>query len=469
MEGDARLSELNTIFKAYDIRGKVGETINDVVFYTVGKAFVEYYGLEGATVIVGRDMRESGEGYAEAFMKGCAAAGVMRIINLGETSTDALYYASGLYNASGAMFTASHNPSEYNGLKLCLPGALGVSLNTGLEEVKQLAAEYLKEENPMDESLVFVENMDILPQYSQKLRELSSAETHEGLKIVTDAANGMAGLTIPAVFNATEQQDALPHEIIDMFFELDGAFPNHPADPLNPKNLKDVQAKVKETKANLGLAFDGDADRCVIIDEKGKTISPSIVSSIIVETLSKTEPDGTILYSALTSREFKETIEANGYTPVRIKVGHSPAKQTMKETGALFAGEHSGHYYFKDFYGADTGMLAALMFIKTMSDTGLKASELAAKHDVYHQSGELNFTVSDPSKLVGKIKTLFETHNIEHYDGVTVSHDENGVWWWVNVRPSNTEPLVRLNVESNHELLMRQMRELLIDVIKTCQ
>jgi phosphomannomutase len=464
--------DLNQIFKEYDIRGVSGETLNREVFYAVGVAFTEYFQLADTPIVVGFDMRETGVEYSDAFIEGALDAGAKEILNLGQVSTDALYFASGHYKAAGAMFTASHNPSQYNGLKLCLPYALGVSRENGLQTIKEQAQRIINEGYMKPyQVLGTVKKVDIMADYAVKLRSMVGLENASSLKIVVDAGNGMAGLTVPAVFGATETQESLPYEIIPMFFELDGDFPNHPADPLNPKNLRDATRKIKEVKADLGIVFDGDADRCFILDEKGRAISPSIVSSIIAESIMKTyEGDikPTMLYSALTSREFKETLDRLEVDAVRIKVGHSTAKQVMKDTGALFAGEHSAHYYFKDFYGADSGMLAALMFLKIMNEENMKASQLAQKHSIYFQSGEINFTVKSYDKVLEKIETLFGDKHFEYYDGLTVTFDDGSpFWWWFNVRPSNTEPLVRLNVESNSKFLMVKMKELLSDVIST--
>lgn len=465
---EGKMMDLGEVFKPYDIRGVAGETLNRELFYATGVAFAEYFQLENTPVVIGRDMRETGVEYSEAFIEGLLDVGVKEIINIGDVPTDVLYFASGHLNAAGAMFTASHNPKQYNGLKLCLPGASGVSYDTGLHIIKIRVKNILQEgyEKPY-QTFGKVETKNIIPEYVEKLHSIVNLEGAGKIKIVVDASNGMAGKTVTEVFRNTQ------HEIIPMFFEPDGDFPNHPADPLNPKNLKDCKKKIRETKANLGLVFDGDADRCFMLDEKGNPISPSIISSIIATTIAASHGNpeqATMLYSSLTSKEFKETLQQLNVNPVRIKVGHSPAKQKMKETNALFGGEQSAHYYFGDFYGADSGMLAALYFIKTMSNENAKPSELAVKHDPYYQNGETNFTVENYDKLVQKIETLFDHKQVEHYDGVTVSsHSDEPFWYWFNIRPSNTEPLVRLNVESNHKMVLKIITNIVENIIKTAK
>jgi phosphomannomutase len=465
------MKQLDSIFKAYDIRGIVGENLDEETIAAIGAAFVSEMDLVGKKIVIGYDMRPSSIAFAEAFSDGAEAAGAGEIHIIGLTSTDGLYYASGLHNAAGAMFTASHNPAQYNGIKLCLEGALGISEDTGLNAIKEKTGFYLERGLPSNKAKTFFKHeTPIMEAYIKKLREKLPVENiKKQLHVVVDAGNGMGGLITPFVFEGIGEVQPLPFKLTPMFFELDGAFPNHPADPLNPENLIPLQNKIIETHADVGLAFDGDADRCFIVDEKGNPVSPSTVSAIIAHQMLKEMPGSTILYSKPTSRILKETIEKEGGLPYLIKVGHSTAKQKMKETGAVFGGEHSAHYYFKNFYGADSGMLAALYILAELTMTGERMSELAKKFNPYHSSGEINLTVPSVERVFDELIRVYKnSYDFDDFNGLHFSKNIPPTSWvWFNVRPSNTEPLLRINVESDSKKLMQHITNEVLNVIKS--
>jgi phosphomannomutase len=464
------VNALDTIFKKYDIRGLVGTEINTQNVSAIAASFVDALELKGKSVVVGHDMRDSSRGFVEAFIEGATARGA-DVINLGLCSTDQCYFASGHLDAPAAMFTASHNPSSYNGIKLSRAGARGISMETGLSEILEGAKKYLASGIKEVAETGFSSEHDILVDYASNLRKLVSLEKIKPLKVVIDAANGMGGLTAPAVLGTKAGLAKLPIEIIPMYFDLDGTFPNHEANPLDPKNLIDLQKKVLEQRADLGLAFDGDADRCFVIDEKGNPVSPSAVAAIVAlseinRAKSMGEKDIQIIHNLLTSRAVSEFIQEAGATAVRTRVGHSLIKDEMARTGAIFGGEHSAHYYFKEFFGADNGMLAAMHVMREFGSQDRPLSEFAAKYDPYFSSGEINSTVSNASAKISEIRKEFSGSVFDDLDGVTVSSASNqSPWWWFNVRSSNTEPLLRLNVESQSKELCSSITTRVLDII----
>jgi phosphomannomutase len=464
------VNALDTIFKKYDIRGLVGTEINTQNVSAIAASFVDALELKGKSVVVGHDMRDSSRGFVEAFIEGATARGA-DVINLGLCSTDQCYFASGHLDAAAAMFTASHNPSSYNGIKLSRAGARGISMETGLSEILEGAKKYLASGIKEVAETGFSSEHDILVDYASNLRKLVSLEKIKPLKVVIDAANGMGGLTAPAVLGTKAGLAKLPIEIIPMYFDLDGTFPNHEANPLDPKNLIDLQKKVLEQRADLGLAFDGDADRCFVIDEKGNPVSPSAVAAIVAlseinRAKSMGEKDIQIIHNLLTSRAVSEFIQEAGATAVRTRVGHSLIKDEMARTGAIFGGEHSAHYYFKEFFGADNGMLAAMHVMREFGSQDRPLSEFAAKYDPYFSSGEINSTVSNASAKISEIRKEFSGSVFDDLDGVTVSSASNqSPWWWFNVRSSNTEPLLRLNVESQSKELCSSITTRVLDII----
>jgi phosphomannomutase len=466
------VNALDSIFKKYDIRGLVGSEINPQNVAAIAAAFVDALELKGKSVVVGHDMRDSSEGFVEAFIDGATARGA-DVINLGLCSTDECYFASGHLDAAAAMFTASHNPASYNGIKLSRAGARGISMETGLGEILQGAKKYLASGIEEVAEPGFSSEHDILVDYASNLRQLVSLEQIKPLKVVIDAANGMGGLTAPAVLGTKAGLAKLPIEIIPMYFELDGTFPNHEANPLDPKNLVDLQKKVLAEKADIGLAFDGDADRCFVIDEKGNPVSPSAVAAIvavseIARAKSMGESNIQIIHNLLTSRAVAEFIQDAGATAVRTRVGHSLIKDEMARTGAIFGGEHSAHYYFKEFFGADNGMLAAMHVMHEFGSQELPLSEFAARFDPYFSSGEINSKVSDPGAKIDQIRREFAGSDFDDLDGITVSSSSGeSPWWWFNVRSSNTEPLLRLNVESESKELCNSITTRVLAIIQS--
>lgn len=431
-------SIVEAAIKAYDVRGVVGETITEDFVYAIGYSFGALMRSEGEkTVVIGHDMRESSPVLAAAFARGVNQQG-LDTLSLGLTSTDELYYASGVNGCAGAMFTASHNPAKYNGIKLCRSGARPVGQDTGLDRIIN---NLVQADTPPWEGEAGVDrHEDALQDYATYLLSLVDTDIRP-LKVAVDAGNGMGGLTVPAVF------DSLPVELSSLYFELDGSFPNHEANPLDPANLVDLQKYTVEVGADLGIAFDGDADRCFIVDERGEAVSPSTICAMIAERYLAEHPGATIIHNLITSKSVPELVEQHGGTAVRTRVGHSFIKQKMAETQAIFGGEHSAHYYFSDFFNADSGMLAALHVLSTLGSQDKPLSDLKRKYELYQASGEINSQVSDQSARTEDVIAYFSprTVSVDRLDGVTIDL-EGGAW--LNVRASNTEPLLRLNVEA---------------------
>ena len=427
---------VHRVFKAYDVRGLVGDEVDDDLARAVGAAFVEVVGRDRG-VVVGHDMRPSSPGMAQAFAEGAASRGA-GVTLIGLASTDQLYFASGHLGLPGAMFTASHNPAAYNGIKMCRANAVPVGLDTGLAEIRDLvAAGGLP---PYGDEPGTIDSTDVLDAYAAHLVALAPVKGRR-LKVAVDAGNGMAGHTAPAVLGR------LDVDVVPMYFELDGTFPNHEANPIEPANLADLQAKVRETGADIGLAFDGDADRCFLVDERGELVSPSVLTALIAARELAKEPGATVIHNLITSRAVPQIVTERGGTPVRTRVGHSFIKATMAETDAVFGGEHSGHFYFRDFWRADSGMLAALHALAALAETDRPLSELLAGYTRFHATGEINSTVDDAAAVMAAIEKEYADRDgvtVDHLDGLTVTHDD----WWFNVRPSNTEPLLRLNAEA---------------------
>ena len=429
---------VNRVIKAYDVRGLVGVEIDEPFVTDVGAAFGKLMGGEGARqVVIGYDMRDSSPSLAAAFASGVTGHG-LDVVRIGLASTDQLYFASGLLDCPGAMFTASHNPAAYNGIKMCRAGAKPVGAETGLTTISDdLIAGIPAYQGPTGT----VADRDVLADYGEFLRSLVDTSTLRPLRVAVDAGNGMAGHTAPAVLDAINSITLLP-----LYFELDGTFPNHEANPLDPANLTDLQKYVGAVGADIGLAFDGDADRCFVVDERGRPVSPSTVTALVAARELGREIGATVIHNLITSRAVPELVVERGGTPVRSRVGHSFIKALMADTGAIFGGEHSAHYYFRDFWGADSGMLAALYVLAALGEQQRPLSELTADYQRYESSGEINFTVADATSCVEAVLKSFggRIQSIDHLDGVTVDLGEGS---WFNLRTSNTEPLLRLNVE----------------------
>ena len=444
------------IFKAYDIRGLVDSELSPDFAFAVGLAFARFLEIERepSTVIIGEDMRPSSPELAEAFSAGVTSNGT-NVIRIGLASTDLLYFAAGSKNLPGAMFTASHNPAAYNGIKLCFSGARPIGKETGLQTIEK----FVRQGMPVAMRPVGVETTEnLLQAYADYLHKLVSFKGNRRLKIVIDAGNGMAGFTAPAIF------ERLGAEIIPLYFELDGNFPNHEANPIDPANLRDLQKAVLEQKADIGLAFDGDADRCFLVDENGETVDPSLLTSLIATRELAKHPGATIIHSLISSRTVVEVINELGGVPVRSRVGHSYIKALMAETGAVFGGEHSGHFYFKDFWRADSGALAALHALAALGESDQTISQLLTPFKRYVASGEVNSKVADSAQVIKVIREKYAAlaeFKIDELDGLTVSTST----WWFNVRASNTEPLLRLNVEADTAENMAAHRDELLALI----
>jgi len=441
------------IFKAYDIRGLVPDELNEEVAEAVGAAFVR---LTGAScVATAHDMRTSSPQLAEAFGRGASGQGA-DVIAAGLGSTDLLYYASGSLGVPGAMVTASHNPSKYNGIKLCLAGARPVGVDTGLGEVREAVARGVP---AYEGERGTVTPRDLLPGYASYLKSLVDASGIRPLTVVVDAGNGMAGYTVPRVF------EGLPVRLIPLYFELDGTFPHHEANPIDPANLRDLQRAVIESGADIGLAFDGDADRCFVVDERAEVVSPSALTALIAVRELAREPGAKIIHNLITSRAVPEIISEHGGTPIRTRVGHSFIKARMAETGAVFGGEHSGHFYFRDFWFADSGMLAALHVLAALGSQDAPLSQLLASYHRYLATGELNSEVRDQNAVTLEVRQAFVARPgvmMDELDGLTV----NGDGWWFNLRPSNTEPLLRLNAEAADEATLAALRDEVLGIVR---
>ena len=475
--------DLTRFVKTYDVRGLVGTELTDEVVEALAAGFVDEVGASGKTVVVGHDMRDSSPGFAAAFIRGATARGA-NVTNLGLCSTDESYFASGSWDAPAAMFTASHNPAAYNGIKFSRAGAQGISLDTGLAAIRDRATAYLESGIPTVAIPGQSSTHDVLAEYAAYLRTLVDLSSVRPLKVVVDAGNGMGGLTVPAVLGTAAGLPELPLEIVPLYFELDGTFPNHEANPLEPANLVDLQKAVVAHKADIGLAFDGDADRCFVIDENGDPVSPSAVAAIVaLREIKRVRAAGdtsiSVLHNLITSMIVPEVIRGAGATPVRTNVGHSLIKDIMRESGAVFGGEHSAHYYFRDFWGADNGMLAAMHVLAQFGSQEGPLSDISAIYSPYAQSGEINSTVTDVPAALERIRDAFAGRGaFDTLDGLTVSGgtiDDTALppadgevrdFWWFNVRPSNTEPLLRLNVEGGTAELMASVRDEALAIIR---
>ncbi len=444
------------IFKAYDIRGLVDSEITPDFTFATGLAFARFLQQERqpATVVVAQDMRPSSPALADAFSAGVTSTG-LDVIRIGLASTDMLYFASGKLGLPGAMFTASHNPAAYNGIKLCLSGARPIGKESGLQVIER----FVREGSPLEIRSVGVETkQDMLEKYVDHLLSLVNLDSIRPLTLVIDAGNGMAGHTAPAIFAR------LNCTVIPMYYELDGSFPNHEANPIDPENLRDLQRAVKKHKADLGLAFDGDADRCFLVDENGLAINPSDLTSLIAHRELVKHPGSTIIYNLISSRAVLEVIQENGGTGLRSRVGHSYIKAMMAESEAIFGGEHSGHFYFKEFWRADSGALAALHAIAALGESKKSMSQILAPYQRYVCSGEINSTVKDAQAAMAHVEKIFSARKaveVDHLDGLSVI----GNTWWFNLRPSNTEPLLRLNVEAKTAAAMKKLRDELLSLL----
>ncbi|MFE9838414.1 phosphomannomutase/phosphoglucomutase [Streptomyces sp. NPDC005551] len=450
-------ADLSQIVKAYDIRGVVPDQWDEPLAELFGAAFARVTGADA--IVIGHDMRPSSPGLSRAFARGAAALGV-DVTEIGLCSTDQLYYASGAFDLPGAMFTASHNPARYNGIKMCRAGAAPVGQDTGLGEIRALVESWTGSGAPASDAAPgTITRRDTLEDYAAHLRGLVDLTSVRPLKVVVDAGNGMGGHTVPTVFAG------LPLDLVPMYFELDGTFPNHEANPLDAKNIVDLQQRVREEGADLGLAFDGDADRCFVVDEHGDPVPPSAITALVASRELAKHPGGTVIHNLITSWSVPEVVRENGGKPVRTRVGHSFIKEQMAKTGAIFGGEHSAHYYFRDFWNADTGMLAALHVLAALGGQDGPLSGLVAQYDRYAGSGEINSTVDDQTARLAAIRTAYEGSEgvtLDELDGLTVTAAD----WWFNVRPSNTEPLLRLNAEARDEPTMAKVRDEVLEIIR---
>ncbi|WP_369259910.1 phosphomannomutase/phosphoglucomutase [Streptomyces sp. R35] len=452
-------ADLSQLVKAYDVRGVVPDQWDEPMAELFGAAFVQVTGADA--IVIGHDMRPSSPGLSRAFARGAAARGV-DVTEIGLCSTDQLYYASGAFDLPGAMFTASHNPAQYNGIKMCRAGAAPVGQDTGLSEIRELVESWLDSGAPaFDATPGTITQRDTLEDYAAHLRALVDLTSIRPLKVVVDAGNGMGGHTVPTVFAG------LPLDLVPMYFELDGTFPNHEANPLDPANIVDLQKRVPEEGADLGIAFDGDADRCFVVDQHGDPVSPSAITALVASReLAKNGGKGTVIHNLITSWSVPEVVREQGGTPVRTRVGHSFIKAEMARSGAIFGGEHSAHYYFRDFWNADTGMLAALHVLAALGGQDGPLSQLVAEYDRYVGSGEINSTVDDQAGRLAAIKAAYQGRDgitLDELDGLTVTAAD----WWFNVRPSNTEPLLRLNAEAKDEPTMAKIRDEVLETIRS--
>ncbi|MGH2674596.1 MAG: phosphomannomutase/phosphoglucomutase [Actinomycetota bacterium] len=443
------MKALPPIFKAYDVRGVYPDQLDEEVARRVGSAFVEFTGA--GRIALGRDCRLSSPALSAAFAEGVTMRGA-DVVDIGLATTDMLYFASGRLGLPGAMFTASHNPPEWNGLKLCRAGAAPVGEDSGLMEVRDLAERDLSPAGTTGRLL----SRDMLDEYVEHVMSFVSAGRMAPLTVVADAANGMAGLVLPAIF------ERLPMKLVGLYLDLDGTFPNHPADPIQPENQEDLRRAVTEHGADIGLAFDGDADRVFVVDEGAAGVSGSLITALVAEAMLEREPGAKVLHNVICSWVVPEVIRERGGEPIRTRVGHSLIKKVMAETGAVFGGEHSGHYYFRDHYRADSGLIAALVVLERLSEAGIPMSELLRPYRRYHASGEINSEVEDQEGTIEELAGRHRDGRQDRLDGLTVEYDD----WWFNVRASNTEPLLRLNVEARSESLLEEKTRELLAVIR---
>jgi len=453
--------DLSTIVKAYDVRGTVPDQLDEPIARALGAAFVDVTGAK--QIVTAHDMRETGPGLARAFAEGALHRGAS-VVESGLGSTDMLYFASGHLGLAGAMFTASHNPAQYNGIKMCRPYAVAIGQDSGLTEIGQRAQAYLDSGLPAAEVAGTVEQVDLLDAYAQYLRGLVDLSGIRALRVVVDAGNGMGGYTVPAVLGDSVLP-ALPLTIVPLYFELDGSFPNHEANPLEPANIVDLQRAVVAEGADIGVAFDGDADRCFVVDAAGQPVSPSAITALVAARELAKAPGSTVIHNLITSHTVAEVVRENGGVPVRTRVGHSFIKAEMARANAVFGGEHSAHYYFRDFWFADTGMLAALHVLAALGEQPGTLAELTARYNRYAASGEINSTVVDQAGRLAAVQAAFadRASASDDLDGLTV---ELGDGSWFNVRASNTEPLLRLNVEGPDEATMSKVRDEALAVIR---
>jgi len=445
------VGSLDSVFKAYDIRGIVPDQLDSEVARAVGAAFARF--AKASRILVGRDMRESGTALVAAFTDGVTANGT-DVVDLGLASTDLVYFAAGHLGSPAAMFTASHNPAAYNGIKLCLDGARPVGQDSGLADIKAMA----ETASPAGAAVTTgtVSSIDLLPEYVRHVQSFVDTSALRPLKVVADTANGMGGLVVPRAF------EGLPFDLEVLYPELDGSFPNHPADPIQPENLVALQARVLETGADIGLAFDGDADRVFLVDENAIPVSGSATTALVAQAVLATNPGATVIYNLICSKAVPEVILESGGVPLRSRVGHSFIKAVMAETGAVFGGEHSGHYYFRDNYRADSGLIAAMVILQQLSLSHVPLSELRKPVERYADSGEVNVKVPDPGAVIDRVAAAFPSATQDRTDGLTVDSGE----WWFNLRPSNTEPLLRINVEAPTPDACKEHTARLVELVK---
>ncbi|CAB4697321.1 MAG: phosphomannomutase/phosphoglucomutase [Actinobacteria bacterium] len=434
---------LENIFKAYDVRGLVPEQFDSEIAHAIGVGFAKFVLGDSSPeerptkVLVARDMRPSGVELVAEFARGVQSQG-LDVVDLGLGSTDLLYFAAGSLNAPGAMFTASHNPAQYNGIKFCRSGARPVGEDSGLSQIRSVAEQELNTPSESNAATGSITQQDLLAAFADHVRSFVDTSVLAPLKIVADTANGMGGLIVPAVF------EPLPFNVEIMYGELDGTFPNHPADPIQPENQADLRARVLEVGADIGLAFDGDADRVFLVDEKGEGLSGSTTTAIIAAGILDRNPGETVIHNLICSKTVPEVVVEHGGTPIRTRVGHSFIKEVMAETGAIFGGEHSAHYYFRDNFRADSGIIAAMVVLEQLSVSGQTLSQLREPFERYGDSGEINTKVSDTDQVIEKVAKHYESAEQDRMDGLTVDCGD----WWFNLRASNTEPLLRLNLEA---------------------
>jgi phosphomannomutase len=449
------MTRMDQVFKAYDVRGTVPDQLNADMCRAIGRAMARFAGVP--EILLARDMRESGVELSQAFSDGVRSEGVA-VTDLGMASTDFLYFAAGHLDAPGAMFTASHNPARYNGIKLCLSGARPIGRDTGLAEIEELAEKLL--DQPAGDPVAPRRELNLLDEWAEHVISFVDRGSLRPLTIVADTANGMGGLVVPTVFSR------LPFTVDVLFPELDGNFPNHPADPIQPENLVDLKAEVLARGADVGLAFDGDADRVFLVDERAEPVSGSLTTALVAASMLRKHPGETILYNLICSHVVPEVVTEMGGTAIRTKVGHSIIKQVMAETNAVFGGEHSGHYYYRDNFRADSGIITALLVLELLSQSDQPLSELLQPFQRYSDSGEINTKVSDPPAMVELMAEREQAAGatVDRLDGLTVEHGD----WWYNLRPSNTEPLLRLNVEARTPELCVQHVEEVQALIAAC-
>src|SRR5262245_23619987 len=452
-KGKPKVADYDKIFKAYDIRGVVPDELDEGVAEAVGAVFARL--TEAQAIVTVHDMRASSAPLAEAFARGVTSSGA-DVVDGSLGSTDMLYYASGHLGLPGAMVTASHNPPRYNGIKLCLAGAKPVGQDTGLAELRELAASWVRSTAAVPGT---VQRRDLLTGYATYLKALVDLSGIRPLTVAVDAGNGMAGHTVPKVF------EGLPIDLVPLYFDLDGSFPNHEANPIDPANMIDLQEAVLKSGADVGLAFDGDADRCFVVDERGDVVSPSVLTALIAVRELEREPGATVIHNLITSKAVPEIVTSHGGTAVRTRVGHSFIKTVMAERGAVFGGEHSGHFYFRDFWFADSGMLAALHLLAALGSQDKPLSQLLAQYSKHVASGEINSEVRDQAGAMAKVRNVFAGRpglSADELDGLTITAQD----WWFNLRPSNTEPLLRLNVEAEDEAMLARVTDEVLQIVR---